>query len=180
MAEPEFPRDRFDSVPRGIERVGAHRAPVRRRGWVGFVWAAAATVVLAGAGIVAVMMFNDRLDIAEPSAASTGSPSPTVEPTIDAAVPVIVLNGTETAGLAAQAAEVLGGSGITIASTANADESDIAETVVYYVRPELEGAARGVAGLLPESEVKHAESFAEMGAEIVVVLGGDYATAVGG
>ena len=31
----KFPRDRFDSIPHGIERVGAHRAPARRGagGW---------------------------------------------------------------------------------------------------------------------------------------------------
>lgn len=179
MAEDDFPRDRFDSVPRGIERVGAHRAPARGRGWIAFAWAAGATVVLATAGIIGVMVFNDRLDVQQP-AASTPPPTETAEPTVAPEIPVTVLNGTEVPGLAATAAQALTDAGLTIGTTSNADQSDIAETVVYYVRADLEGAARGVAGLLPESEVRLAESFAETGAEIVVVLGADYAGAVGG
>ena len=48
----KFPRDRFDSIPHGIDRVGAHRAPARRGAkWIAFGWAALATVVLVAVGI---------------------------------------------------------------------------------------------------------------------------------
>ncbi|MCD5346425.1 LytR C-terminal domain-containing protein [Agromyces sp. H3Y2-19a] len=178
----KFPRDRFDSIPHGIDRVGAHRAPARRGAkWIRFGWAALATVVLAGIGIAGVMIFNDRLDISGggPAATASASPAATAPPTI-APVPVTVLNGTSTAGLAAKASETLTAGGVTVGATANASENDITETVVYYATPDLEGAARGVAGLLPEADVRLSESFAETGTPLVLVLGSDYAEASAG
>ncbi|GGI48022.1 hypothetical protein BCL57_002916 [Agromyces flavus] len=178
----KFPRDRFDSIPHGIERVGAHRAPARRGArWIAFGWAALATVVLAGAGIAAVAVFNDRLnfdDVPAPSASAT--PVATVPPTIAPDIPVTVLNGTTTSGLAAQASETLTAGGVTVGVASNADSSDLQETVVYYAGPDLEGAARGVAQLLPEADVRLNEDFASEGLQIVVVLGADYAEQVAG
>ena len=56
----KFPRDRFDSIPHGIDRVGAHRAPARRGAkWIAFGWAALATVVLVAVGIGGVLVYSD-------------------------------------------------------------------------------------------------------------------------
>ncbi len=177
----KFPRDRFDSIPHGIERVGAHRAPARRGSrWVAFGWAALATVVLVALGIGGVILFNDRLNFGEPTAAPTPEPVVTAEPTVAPDVPVTVLNGTTTTGLAARAAESLAASGIPVGTTANASASDLTETVVYYAAPELEGAARGVAQAVPEADVRMSEQFAAIGTPLVLVLGADYATATGG
>ena len=177
----KFPRDRFDTIPHGIERVGAHRAPTRRRSrWAAFGWAALATVVLVGVGIGGVILFNDRLNFGEPTASPTSEPVATAEPTIAPDVPVTVLNGTTTTGLAARAAESLTASGIPVGTTANASASDLTETVVYYAAPELEGAARGVAQAVPEADVRMSEQFAAIGTPLVLVLGADYATATGG
>ncbi len=118
----KFPRDRFDSIPHGIDRVGAHRAPTRRgAGWIVFGWAALVTVVLVAVGIGAVMIFNDRLNFLAPPA-PTASPEPvvTAPPTIAPDIPVLVLNGTTTSGLAAQAGEMLTAGGVPVGSTANA------------------------------------------------------------
>jgi hypothetical protein len=178
----KFPRDRFDSIPHGIERVGAHRAPARRGArWIAFGWAALATVVLAGAGIAAVAVFNDRLnfdDVPAPSASPT--PVATVPPTVAPDIPVTVLNGTTTSGLAARASETLTAGGVTVGVASNADSSDLEETVVYYATPDLEGAARGVAQLLPGADVRLNEDFAAEGLQIVAVLGADYAEQVAG
>ena len=178
----KFPRDRFDSIPHGIERVGAHRAPARRgAGWVAFGWAALATVVLAGLGIVGVSVFNDRLDfLAPPQPTATPEPVVTAEPTIAPEIPVSVLNGTQTAGLAARAGEALAAGGVPVGTTSNADADDLTETVVYYTSADLEGAARGVASLLPEADVRLSEEFAATGLQLVVVLGSDYADATAG
>jgi hypothetical protein len=176
----KFPRDRFDSVPHGIDRVGAHRAPAARgRGWLVFGIAALAAVLLIGGGIAALMVFNGRLDFAEPSAspAATEAPAATVPATIAPDVPVLVLNGTETAGLAAAAAEKLQAAGVPVSSTANASEDTLQETVVYYASPELEGAARGVLGALGIGDVRLDATIAETGGTIMVVLGADYAAA---
>jgi hypothetical protein len=177
----KFPRDRFDSIPRGIDRVGAHRAPARRgAGWIAFGWAALATVVLVTVGIVGVVIFNDRLNFGEAAATPTPEPVVTAAPTIAPDIPVLVLNGTTTSGLAAKAGDALTAGGVPVGSTANADKNDLTETVVYYATPDLEGAARGVAALLPEADVRMDAKFAETGTPLVVVLGSDYAAAIGG
>ena len=178
----KFPRDRFDSIPHGIERVGAHRAPARRGArWIAFGWAALATVVLVAVGIFGVTMLNERLNfIAPPAPTETPEPVVTAEPTIAPDIPVAVLNGTDTTGLAAKAGETLTAGGVPVGTTSNADANDITQTVVYYASADLEGAARGVAQLLPQAEVRLSEEFGAEGMQLVVVLGSDYAEAVGG
>jgi len=178
----KFPRDRFDSIPHGIERVGAHRAPARRGArWVAFGWAALATVVLVGVGIGGVIAFNDRLNFGD-AAVATPTPTPvvTAAPTVAPDIPVTVLNGTTTAGLAARAGEALTAAGIPVGTTANASEDTLTETVVYYATPDLEGAARGVAAAIPEADVRLSEQFAAIGTPLVLVVGSDYAAATGG
>ena len=91
-----------------------------------------------------------------------------------------MLNGTDTTGLAAKAGETLAAGGVPVGTTSNADANDITETVVYYASADLEGAARGVAQLLPEADVRLSEDFGAEGMQLVVVLGSDYAAAVGG
>lgn len=177
----KFPRDRFDSIPHGIERVGAHRAPARRGArWIAFGWAALAAVVLAGAGIAAVSVYNDRLDFGGGEPVPTQEPVATAPPTIAPDVPVAVLNGTGTAGLAASVGETLTAGGVQVGITSNADASDIEDTVVYYAAPELEGAARGVLQLLPVGDVRLSEEFGVSGMQLVVVLGADYVEQSGG
>lgn len=177
----KFPRDRFDSIPHGIERVGAHRAPARRGArWVAFGWAALAAVVLAGAGIAAVSVYNDRLDFGGGAPVPTQTPVATAPPTIAPDVPVAVLNGTGTSGLAASVGETLTAGGVQVGITSNADASDIESTVVYYAAPELEGAARGVLQLLPVGDVRLSEEFGVTGMQLVVVLGADYVEQSGG
>ncbi|KRE21224.1 LytR C-terminal domain-containing protein [Agromyces sp. Soil535] len=178
----KFPRDRFDSIPHGIERVGAHRAPARKgAGWVAFGWAALATVVLAAAGIGGVIAFNDRLNFGDAGVATpTPTPVVTAAPTVAPDIPVTVLNGTTTSGLAARAGEALTAAGIPVGTTANASEDTLTETVVYYATADLEGAARGVAAAIPEADVRLSEQFAAIGTPLVLVVGSDYAAATGG
>ncbi|GAA2441047.1 LytR C-terminal domain-containing protein [Agromyces soli] len=177
-----FPRDRFDSLPNGIDRVGAHRAPERRgRGWLAFGIAALVTLVLVAAGIIGLMVFNGRLDFAEPSAPpQSDQPVETAVPTVAPDVPVLVLNGTDASGLAATASEALQAAGVPVSSAANASEDTIETTIVYYASEELEGAARGVLGALGVGDVGLDPSIAETGGTITVVLGADYAAANGG
>lgn len=176
-----FPRDRFDTIPHGIERVGAHRAPQRRAArWIAFGWAALATVVLTGLGITWVVVSNDRLDFSDATPTAPATPVVTAEPTIAPDVPVTVLNGTDTAGLAATAADALTAAGVPVGATANASENDITDSVVYYATADLEGAARGVAQAIPGADVRLDAKFGEIGTPLVLVVGSAYAEGVAG
>jgi hypothetical protein len=182
-----YPKDRFDDLPHHPDRVGAHRAPVKRgRRWIGFWWALAATALLITLGAVGLALLNNRLDITLPgidaiaeSTAPTAEPVPTAEPTTDPNASVTVLNGTAAAGVARSVGDLLIESGWTVAATSNADSEDIVTTIVYYADPTQEGAARGVSALLPGSDIALADTFAASGATLTVVVGTDYVMPVG-
>src|SRR3954447_779521 len=116
---PSYPPDRFDRPPTDLQRVGAHRAPCPGRGWIVFAWAALATAVLVGLGVLAMFVINDRVSFDNPFGGGGSVPTvtaeptatPTVQPTQDPAVNVIVLNGTTVAGLAGQVGDSLAGQG---------------------------------------------------------------------
>ena len=107
MPKSTYPRDRFDDLPADSGRVGAHRAEnPHMRGWVVFLWAAIATLVLIVAGIFATLVLSGRVSFA-PDAAPQPTPTATIEPVIDTAYDVLVLNATPEAGLATQVKDVL-------------------------------------------------------------------------
>ncbi|HYI34017.1 MAG TPA: LytR C-terminal domain-containing protein [Glaciibacter sp.] len=187
-----YPKDRFDDLPRKLDRVGAHRAAAAKRsGWVALWWALAATILLVAGGVVGLFLLNERLDFALPSGETprpsasatppaTPAPSPTPtsiptpEPTIDPALSITVLNGTPGVGVAGGVAELLAAEGWTVGATADASSEDVPETVVYYADASLEGAARGVAGSVPGSDILLSSDFADSGADLTVVIGNDY------
>ncbi|MET3767724.1 hypothetical protein ABIB15_000386 [Marisediminicola sp. UYEF4] len=205
------PTDRFDEIPDDLTRVGAHRAPARQgRGWIGFAWAALATGVLVLAGVVALAAFTDSINLelpftaseapagdapatgegeepAEPEASETAAP---VEPLLDPAVSIAVLNGTSTAGLAASAGDTLVAEGwcgaagpdtvaegpcadsTAVGSRDNAASNDVTATVVYYGDPANEGAALALVASLGIGEAQLSADYPE--SPITVLLGSDY------
>ena len=180
-----FPKDRFDEIPDGVKRVGAHRAPASRaRGWIGLGWAALATVVLVVAGVFALSVLNDdfrlpffQAEEEEPTFAPTVSEEPEAEPVLDPAVAITVLNGTPMAGLATTVGDELvakgwGGAALGVGSRANAADRDIDDTVIYYGDPALEGAARQLVIDIGEGEVRLSDDYPN--SPITVVLGADY------
>ena len=90
----------------------------------------------------------------------------TAEPTIAPDIPVAVLNGTSTSGLAARASETLAAGGVLVGLYSNADANDIHVVTVVLRDGRVEGAARGVAQLLPGADVR-LEEFAEVGMQLV-------------
>ncbi|GAB3616376.1 LytR C-terminal domain-containing protein [Okibacterium endophyticum] len=193
MAE-RFPKDRFDDQPDDLKRVGAHRAPAPKgRGWIVFMWAAIATVVLIVIGVVGLLVLDDRLDLGTDTGSSQTTPAPsedpvpTVEPTIDPNAVITVLNGTATQGLSAAAISQLNSAGWSQPITnANASDNTIETTTVYYEDASQEGAARGIAVALGGAAIQLSSEFQVPNADgevpaaqIWVVLGADYAPATG-
>lgn len=192
-----FPSDRFDAPPARLTKVGAHRAPTgAARGWVRFAWAALASGVLVVAGLFAL----DRLDADVPLADGAGWSSSQADPPEDIPLDepeeqipdepeevrpldpsaldpeleltLSVLNGTEVAGLAGRAADALADVGWPDASRANADESGVEQTVVYYSDPELEAVALGLAQELGVGELAVSDVYP--GVSVTIVIGSDY------
>jgi LytR cell envelope-related transcriptional attenuator len=186
-----FPHDRFDDLPRKLDRVGAHRAPAKRgRGWVAFWWALAATIVLIAIGVLGLFYLNDRLNFALPGtnspapaagASATPTTPPTAEPTVDSRLRITVLNGTPRTGVASGIGETLTAAGWSVGATSDADTETVPATVVYYADASLEGAARGVLGAIigtiPTATILLSSDFADTGADITVVVGNDYVPA---
>jgi hypothetical protein len=168
----EYPRDRFDRAPDTLARVGAHRAPKRSgRGWITFGWAALATVVLVGVGVLGLTQI-DR-NVADTGGATA---APIVRPTVDPAINVVLLNATTTSGLAAGASAKVKAKGWHVESTANADSTSVKATTVYYTTQSQAGAAAGLAKTLGTTRTALSTKFAVKGSpRLTVVLGKDYA-----
>ncbi len=181
----DFPQDRFDEVPSEVMRIGAHRAPRKKgRGWLGFGWAVLATVILTTGGLIGLAAINSSINFDLPffpgqaeEETPTPTPEPTAEPTLDPEVPLSILNGTPTVGLANQVGDALVGQGwagaaVGVGSRANAAADDIEETIVYYSEAAYEGAARGLVLALGVGDIRLSSDYP--GSPITVVIGADY------
>lgn len=184
-----YPRDRFDEIPDDLLRVGAHRQPPRKgRGWITLAWAALATLVLVfGGAIILTTVVNpgtlapfssgpvspSASTSAAASASASGSPSPTaVAPLVDPKVPITILNGTKTAGLAnAVGAALIAKGWAGVGARANASQHDLTATFVYYRTAAEEAAARGIVRDLGYGKIQLSAAF---NTAITVVLGADH------
>ncbi|GAA1943326.1 LytR C-terminal domain-containing protein [Microbacterium aquimaris] len=161
MPKSTYPRDRFDDLPTDSGRVGAHRAEnPHMRGWVVFLWAAVATLLLIVVGIFATMVMSGRVSLV-PDAEPTPTPTATVEPVIDTSYDVLVLNATPESGLATQVKDILVTAGWS-SDQVNASEAgttDFAETTIYYAFPDDEAAAAGIADLLGGARIEQSDFY---------------------
>ena len=181
---PTYPKDRFDERPDDLLRVGAHRAAAKKgRGWIGFGWAALATVVLVVAGLTALSLATDNVNFDLPFFSSSDTPTPTPTPTttaapkVDPALAISILNGTPTQGLANQIGDALvtqgwNGAAVGVGSRANAASNNIATTTVFYSDPVNEGAARVLVLALKVGQIRLANNYP--GSPITVLIGLDY------
>lgn len=189
MMARSYSKDRFDVAPDDLQRVGAHRAPLPRWHWLIWVgWSALAIVIIVGAGVAGLNAINGNVDFKDvlpftpsQSATSSSMSTPTstsiITPVVDASVNVTVLNGTKESGWAASAADTLKADGWKNIATANASETDIKKTVVYYVDEAHHAAALGLARSFPGASIVQTDSYADTGSELTVVLGSDYVQA---
>jgi hypothetical protein len=156
-----FPRDRFDDVPDDRARVGAHRAEnPHMRGWVVFLWAAVATVVLVAVGIFATLVASGRVTLF-PTAEPTPTPIVTAEAVTDTTYAVIVLNATPVEGLATTVKDqiVAAGWSVDAVTAGQAGSQDFPTTTVFYAFPEDEGPARGLAEVIGGADVAQSDVY---------------------
>lgn len=161
MPRSTFPRDRFDDVADNRARVGAHRAEnPHMRGWVVFLWAAVATVVLVVVGIFGTLVASGRVTLF-PTAIPTLAPIATATPVIDTSYAVIVLNATPAAGLATTVKDriVAAGWSADAVTAGQAGSQDFPTTTVYYAFPQDEGAARGLADVIGGAQIAQDDAY---------------------
>lgn len=172
-------RDRFDNVSRS-GRVGAHRIVAKpRRFWLYFFSALIGIALVTGAGIIAVQITGANVSglwtTEEDRPAVPATPS--VDPVIDPAAEVVVLNGTSMPGFGAIVDSLISQNQWgTILFSTDAAANDVEISAVFYASPDDEAAALGLARELGGVSIYQNEEYSqEYGARLVVLLGSDYA-----
>jgi len=147
------------------------------RGWVVLLWAVLATIVLIAVGIFGTLLASGRIELF-PTPTPTVPPAATIEPVVDTTYGVVILNATPEDGLATQMKDVVVAAGWPIdnvlASEAGSD--DFPETTVYYLAPEDEAAALGLAGVIGGAQVAQSDVYQPANPEsrqLTVVIGLD-------
>lgn len=177
MPTESFPRDSFDDVPADADRVGAHRAEnPRMRGGVVFAWAAAATVVLIGVGIVGTLIVTDRLNPTPDTVPTTAAPS--ITPVVDTSYSVVILNATGQAGAATAVGDAVVHAGWPAAKVSPGEAgSTYPTTTVYYATPADAPAAEGLARVVGDAIIAQSDKYQPTGdsaaKQLTVVLGTD-------
>ena len=183
-----FPKDRFDTLPDDLERIGAHRTPAKPgRGWIFVGWAALATVVIIFGGLFGLSRYlGDDLGIPIFAIPTSPTPTPTPTPTAEPADPtnpdfiarnitVSVLNGTTSVDINATVAADLTAKGWKVGNVTPASTRDIETTYIYYGDPANEDAARGVAIAIGTGEIRLVPAADyPYPLPITVVLGADF------
>lgn len=119
------------------------------RGWAVFFWALIATLVLITAGIFASLVASGRVTLI-PDVVPTAAPVPQVTPVIDTSYSVVMLNATPEVGLATQTKDLIVAAGWDESTVfaSEAGSTDFEQTTIYYVLPEDEAAAEGLADVI--------------------------------
>ena len=192
-----FLPDRFDDVEADRSYVGSHRRTRSSLSLFAPVGIAlGAVVVLVLAGLWFVDQSGERLALEDTSAPvidgapnPDSAPAPTLEeptPDVEAApvtdpgsidtagLTLTLLNGTAAQGMAARAGARLTAIGWPEPTAANADSTDIAQSVVAYSDDADRAIALGIAGVLGIDAGAVVQTSAYPGARVTVVLGADY------
>ena len=131
-------------------------------------------------GVVVTTTTTEGRDAPPPTDAAQSTTLPAAPD--PATVTVLVVNGSETAGLAASTSETLGGLGYTMAAPGNVDP--VSTSSVYFAEGSEPAAVAVAAALgLPASSVKPLPTPSPVadlgGAVVVVVLGPDFGPTAG-
>ena len=130
------------------------------RGWVVFLWAALATIVLVALGIFGTLLVTGRVALF-PTPEPTVAPLPIVTPIVDPTYEVLVLNATPEPGLATQMKDVVVAAGwaedTVLASEAGS--TDFPETTIYYYLPADEAAAAGLSEVIGGAKLEQSDLY---------------------
>lgn len=174
----EYPADRFDE-PALTGRIGAHRVTAQpRSGWYFVLGGLVGAALLTTIGILAV-------SIATSSGSSIpliSDPKPTttvvkVKPELNPEARVAVLDGTTEEGSVAErvAAEITENSWGSLILASPAATSDVTISAVFYADEAQEAAALALAEKLGGVSSYLNADYAEGDADLVVLIGSDYA-----
>nr|WP_205834847.1 LytR C-terminal domain-containing protein [Microbacterium sp. CFH 90308] len=130
------------------------------RGWVVLLWAALATVVLIAVGIFGTLLASGRIELF-PEPTPTVQPEPEVTPVVDVSYKVQILNATPEQGLATQMKDVIVTAGWADGDVlaGGAGSEDFPETTVFYVNPEDEAAAAGLADVIGGANIEQSDAY---------------------
>ena len=147
------------------------------RGWLVLLWAVVATIVLITVGIFGTLIASGRIELF-PTPAPVVTPVATVEPVVDTTYDVVILNATPQEGLATQLKDVLVEAGWPAdnVTAGEAGTQDFAETTVYYLAPEDEAAAAGLAGVIGGAKIAQSDVYQPADPEskqLTIVIGLD-------
>lgn len=153
------------------------------RGWVVFLWAAVATIVLVALGIFGTLLVSGKVTLF-PSPTTSAAPVPAVTPVIDSSFSVFVLNATPQEGLGTATKDqiIAAGAGWTAetVTAGGAGAENFPTTTVYYAFPADEAAARGLAGVIGGAVVVESDKYQPAGnpeaKQLTVVMGLDRVT----
>jgi hypothetical protein len=181
-------RDRFDTIPDDLHRVGAHRTKAHpARGLITLAWVVGAIAVLSVAGLWGLSQIYVVFEFGLPAFTASDEEPPAdlpedeapveAEPVLDPKIAVTVLNGTETSGMANTVGDYLvkqgwGGAELGIGARANASANDVETTLVIYNDPANEGAARAMVETLGVGEIRLANTYPA--SPIAVLVGSDF------
>lgn len=172
-----FAEDRFDNVPKNSKRIGAHRVIAKPTYfWQWFLVMIIAIVVLTAVGIFTLTRIGaDRVPFASQVEGQTEGPAP-VESEVNPDATVAVLNGVETAGLGESVGNQISENKWGNTSfVGNAAEPSVEISAVFYTEESDRSAAQGLAEQLGGVSTYLNESYSDLGTDLVVVLGADYA-----
>lgn len=147
------------------------------RGWVVLLWAALATVVLIAVGIFGSLLASGRIELF-PEPTPTATPVPEVTPVVDTSYQVQILNATPEDGLATQMKDVVVAAGWApdTVLAGGAGSQDFPTTTVFYLNPEDEAAAAGLAEVIGGVPIEQSEAYQPVQADtrqLTIVIGLD-------
>jgi hypothetical protein len=141
------------------------------------LWAALATIVLIAVGIFGTLLASGRIELF-PTPTPTVAPVPEVTPVIDTTFEVQILNATPEQGLATQTKDVVVAAGWpdSLVLASEAGSNDFPQTTVYYLAPEDEAAAAGLAQVIGGARTERSDVYQPVDPEsklLTVVIGLD-------